>query len=741
MTMKRPLLFGCICLVLFITVWTSVFDSPPFYSDIPVKEGESVIIKGQLYQKEDRSYYGTEQTNLYLKSIEIIFSDTGQVSDIHPKCKIICETEKLENIPELGSFLQISGIWKPYEHAGNPGQFDSADYYGSQNIAASVKDAELQAKSQGFWLLRERLWQVRTSLQKRLYQALPEKEASILCKMLLGVNIGMDKEIKELYRRNGIVHILSISGLHITIIGMSVYRVLRKCTCPVFPAAVIGAVFLLLYGCMTGFGISACRAIGMYLIHMMGEIVGRSYDLLTAMGVLMAVMLTDNPRLIRHCGFLLSFFSVTAVGLLGPIFSFQDVNRRRGPVPQPFLIRFLLKRFGGALQGLWTSTAISMFTMPIMLYFFYEIPVYAPFVNLLVLPLMGAVMGAGILLMIFPQITFLADFEHIILNGYEKICLLFEKLPYHTWVIGRPGLWQIIVYYAGALLIVWLCNRKSKWWIIGMGALILFLSTDFARENQITFLDVGQGDCIAVMTEGKTYLFDGGSSTEKSVGEDIIVPFLKYYGIDTIDGVFISHPDSDHINGILEILEQELTEIKAVYLPDVAKERKEDFQEIIALCQRQRVTYYSAGDAVQIGELAITCLHPKKHFTGDTNTYSGCFLLENKGMNILLTGDVEGTGEELLTARLRELDVGQIHVLKAAHHGSKYSTEQEFIKQADPLLAVISCGENNRYGHPHEEVLRRLLENETQVYMTKDVGAVSIFMDRGSIKTWKVMPE
>ena len=738
--MRRPLLFGCICLAAFIAIRTCFFDAPPFYNEFPVKEEEQITITGQIYQKEYRSYYGTDQINLYLKSIQIIYPDTGQVSKINPKYKIICEWEPDAEEPELGRYVQIRGTWQSFEHASNPGQFDYADYYGTQYIVGKMKKSSLEINGEHYWYLREKLFKLRNLLQGRLYQALPEKEASILSKMLLGVNAGLDKEVKELYQRNGIVHILSISGLHITMLGMGVYKLLRRSSCPIMPAAMVGAGFLLLYGCMTGFGISVCRAVGMYMIHMLGEVTGKNYDLLTATGVMLTFMLIDNPRLIYHCGFMLSFASVLGIGCLYPILPLQEAALKKKAVPPSAIVRFLLRRFGGMLQGLWGSVAISIFTMPITLYYFYEIPVYSPFVNLLILPFMGMVMVVGIMLMILSRFSLLAGLEHIILNGYEKVCLLFEQLPGHTWVAGRPDLWQIGVYYVGIILIIWLCGKKSKWWSFGIILCVIFLGTDHRSDTDVTFLDVGQGDCIVVMTKsGKNYMFDGGSGSEKGVGKEIISPFLKCHGIGELDGIFISHPDEDHISGVRELIEQELVKIDTIYLPNVSSECKENYQEFLTCVADQKIVYYSKGDYVKTGNIKISCLHPVENFSGETNTYSGCFLLEQRenGFKILLTGDVEGAGEVLLTEQLREQGISQIQVLKVAHHGSKYATSEAFLEQTDPVLAVISCGNKNAYGHPHEALLERLEKYAEKICVTKDTGAVTIIPKKEKVKIWK----
>lgn len=771
--MKRPLLLGCICLSLIIAVWTRCFDAPPFYSDFSVKEGEQILLVGQVYQKESRSFYGTEQTNLYLKSIRIIDSGTGQVQIIHRKNKIICEQKAGTPAPRLGEVVKVTGSWKEFSHATNPGEFDQADYYGIQNITGRVKAegvtrlsglikpeghvqaskglAKLKKLGSGdgrYWYLREELYQLKEVLKGRLYQALPGKEAGILAKMLLGSGDGLDEEIRDLYQRNGIVHILSISGLHITMIGMSIYHLLRKCTCPVIPAAITGVIILLLYGTMTGFGVSACRAIGMYLIRMLGEVLGRDYDLLTAVGVLLTGILLGNPRMIYHSGFLLSFASVLGVGILGSVIQFDENSFRRFELP-PLWVRFVLRYFGRSIQALWVSAAISIFTMPIVLYFFYEIPVYSPFVNLLILPFMGILMVTGIGIMILPGISVLAGGVHMILNGYEKICQWFEGLPYHTWVVGRPEFWKILVYYAGLALLIRM-SRKKKYCLAGVGLLIVFLGIRFHSETMITFLDVGQGDCIVIMdAKSNTFLVDGGSSTKKEVAENVIQPFLKYHGIDSLDGVFITHPDKDHMNGIEELLEENLIEIRTLYLADTDEACKDEFASLMELVEEEKVTYYGAGDVLKTDRLQIHCLHPQKGVESADNISSGCFLVQSDGCRVLLTGDVEGEGERMLVEELQSImqdkfqDTVQspgnsfIHVLKAAHHGSRYATTDALLTVTNPSVVVISCSEKNPYGHPHEELLERLSNYTKDVYATKDKGAITVYTRKRIVKFYK----
>ena len=737
--MKRPLLFGCIWLMVCVCVWTYYSDAPPFYKDISILKEGHILLTGQICQKEYSSYYGTNQTNLYLQSIQIIDQDTGQVSEFNPSYKIICELKNISTDPELGRKIQVTGQWKFMEQASNPGQFDAAEYYYSRKIMGRLKEGSIRAMGSSYWHIREWLSDLRVFLKKRIYTALPNKEASIVAKMLLGEKSGLDQEIRDLYQRNGIVHILSISGLHITIMGMGLYRFLRKCTCPVIPAAFAGTIFLFLYGAMTGFGISSVRAIGMYGIHMLGILSGRTYDQLTATGVMMAGMLCFDRGLIENSGFWLSFGSVAGIGLLTPVMQSAPLRVKRPGIGGE-RIRFFLKKYcSGLLQSLWLSTSISIFTLPITLYFFYEVPIYSAFVNLMVLPFMGFVMGAGIVLMIFPNLALVSWVEQSILSGYERVCLFMDGVPGHTWIAGRPEWWQIGVYYAGLLGIIWLYQRKAKkgsrflgrkGWLLGIPILVFLLGMDVSSKDSVHFLAVGQGDCIVVMTKtGKTYLFDGGSSSQRNVGEDIILPFLKYHGISVVDGVFISHPDMDHISGILELLDQDIIEVKALYLPNIEAEDGQDFETILKAVTTQMVRYYSAGEFMGEGNLQITCLHPEDDFEGENNEYSGCFLLENQNLRVLLTGDVEGEGENCLILQLKKRGIHHVQVLKAAHHGSGNTTSEEFLKTLQADLAVISCGKNNLYGHPHEDMLKRLEEAGIRQCITWEVGCVSVTED------------
>ena len=695
-----------------------------------IAEGDFLTLTGVVYKKETRIVYEREKIILYINSISFeTINGSVMGSGAAVSYGLICETDG-EIPPSIGERIRIRGEFSYFSQATNPGEFNSFVYYKILNLGGTVKNAVVIMSDGRASRLKEGLYSLKEYWKDRLYACFPEKEAAIMVTMLLGDKTLLDNEVKDLYKRNGIVHILSISGLHITILGMGLYRLLRKAGCPAAAAALTGGVLLLLYGILTGLAVSACRAIGMFLIRMLGECLKRTYDMMTALGIMLALMLLNRPGYLLHSGFLLSFGSVCGIGLLLPVLSGGKGIKNR------------LK------QSIAASLSIMLFTLPIHLYFYYEIPVYSILLNLLVLPFMSIVMVVGMIILLIPGLGFLAVIDCLILTGYESLCGLFDRLPFHTWTPGCPEIWQIIVYY---LILVSLLLTGKRWnsfvKVVLLFLSVIIISLPAPMRTQITFLDVGQGDCICIRTAtGDVYLFDGGSSSKSQTGKYIIMPFLKYYGISHIDAVFISHPDTDHCSGILELLamgrENGLT-IGELVLPGIAsKERAQEFGELLEaarLAGDVRVSYIAAGNTFHSGEVDFTCLHPPTgYYNSDANAYSQCFLMRCGDFSMLLTGDVQGEGEQLLIKELENRGIEKITMLKVAHHGSDNSTPRELLRELSPQAAVISCGRNNRYGHPREELLERLSEAAGTIYITAGKGAVQVQLKGDDVRNVRI---
>lgn len=740
--MRRPLMAVCMCLVAVVAIWLIMGNpggenaSPP---EVNEWDGSTVTVTGHVYRKDTKYFY--------LDSVLLQNSAASQQQIFSLNENLICEYD--EDAPTIGSMVEVRGIFQCFQNATNPGEFDSAAYYHSIGICGKLQEVTLIDRGKDCSVLQETLFNLQQYFRKRLYQVFPGKEASVMAAMLLGDKSDLDSEIKDLYQDNGIIHILSISGLHISIIGMSIYKALRRMGVPVWVAAPVGGIVLLLYGIMTGMSVSACRAIGMFLIRILGEIAGRTYDMLTAMAIMAAGMVGVNPSNLENAGFLLSFGSILGIGALYPALLPKDTPK--------------------LCQSVLASLSITLTTLPIQLWFYYEVPTYSILLNLLVLPFMTPVMLTGMIAMLIPGLGIVGTVASVILSGYEWFCMIFEKLPFARWNPGRPEIWQVVLYYCLWVLVLGLgyyrahgaeskkpkedkklkennrkCCRKLLFAQYGVAAAaVIVLAFPYPKQTTVTFLDVGQGDCICIqLASGEVYLFDCGSSSRSKIGEYVLMPFLKYHGISHVDGVFVSHPDADHCNGIKELLangtEWGIT-VEAVILPDVADDLQiaELVEAAESAAQKTPITVgtIKAGDSWKIGDCQFLCLHPSENTDiTDTNAYSQCFYIEQRGaFSLLLTGDVEEEGEEQLFRELQKRNIEDIAILKVAHHGSGYSTGEELLEQISPAVAVISCGEGNRYGHPHEETLRRLDDVGCKVLMTPEYGAITIYAsDNGS---------
>ena len=816
--MRRPLFMVCLCLVIVLAIGNILTGADAGKITGLPPDGSPVKITGRIDTRTSEI--------IILKSISIIQND----QKYSYSGKLQCELTNAENTAgkdndlKMGQKIILEGTFAYFSTATNPGEFDVQAYYAGKGIGGRVRKAQILATGEDYDFLLEKLYGFRLVLHDRLARVFPEKEASIMQTLLLGEKEELDAEVKALYQKNGIAHILSISGLHITLLGMGLYRLLKRLGASVKTAAVGGAIALVMYGCMVGMSVSASRAIGMYLLQMLGIFVGRTYDMLTGVGLMAVLLVLQEPERLGDVSFLMSFGAVLGICFLTPVLagngreSDTDAETVSGAAPawlrtvtgilgdsayernkyregfRKVVYEGIQRVVAAVKSGFVASAGVILFTLPIQLWFFYEIPVYSVLLNLLVLPFMSVVMAGGMVSLI-PGLGIVGTVDCLILWWYEWICGRFGELPGAIWCVGRPAVWQIVIYYAGIFLLIFgrkyaeewkrrnvddrvkpytetqpgICSATRKngfkkcrylWHKLLYGnsfphrivtAIILALSVGlltgkFDSGSRVTFLDVGQGDGIVVETAQGAYLFDCGSTSRKNIGEYVLKPYLKSRGIRSLRGVFVSHPDEDHRNGILELLEHGgewgIT-VEQLFLPAIQEaDREEAFADMLMAAEATGVPvrYIKRGDEIRDRGLRLLCLHPEENtLLSDANAYSECFYVEvlvsrDAGkLSILLTGDVEGEGERQLTQELLALQESQesqkADILKVAHHGSGYSTSSDFLAAARPAAAIISCGRNNSYGHPHAATLQRLEDAEVPWYSTTDYGALTVTVD------------
>ncbi len=697
---------------------------------------------------------------------------------------------------KYGQRVFVYGKGSLFEEAPNPGGFDAKAYYFSLGITGAIQGKTIRITDFSYHRLNQALFQAKSKLLNSYVTYLGEEGVGVISSMLLGERALLSDETQELYRRGGISHILAISGLHVSLIGMALYNFLRKTVLGRNGAIPVACVGVVLYGTFVEAGTSTKRAVIMFLLLLLATALGRTYDTLSAMSVSVIVILLGTPGALYTASFQLSFgaaygASVVAVMLRkqggtldsqGAAESARSVAKKAGSM-WGRMKEYLAERIRSMFLF---GSAIQIVTFPFTVYHFFEYPTYGFLINPIVVPLMTILLLCGLLSgfcgLFVPWLGyFFAGGAGGILWVYEMLCRGVEKLPGALLLFGQPKVWQMGIYFG--ILVFCLCAWQKKEekkicsphkWInllvdlsgntkVIFGLLIwlpLCLLPVPGTAFEAAFLDVDQGDGIVLRERGgAVILVDGGSTGVQNVGEKRIIPYLKAQGIRVIDCAFVSHTDSDHMNGLKEILEAMpvytkyresvpgyagTPVVKRLVLPEwnenkedateypMAEDMDKKYSELLRLAGTKNVEVYymEAGDCMTVGdELKLFCLAPEAGITYENKNAASMVLLASYGeFDMLLTGDMEKEGElRLLECMSAVSGEGiSVEVLKVSHHGSRTASSEKFVTALRPRISVISCGKNNRYGHPHSETLETLYGANSGVYRTDESGCVTV---------------
>ncbi len=706
-----------------------------------INDGQMVYISGKVNNIWD------SKNGL---SVEIKILDDGT--------KAICYFDDFEY--EIGKYVTVVGEKKAVDVSTNPGEFDVKEYYNSKEIFLVMRNCQVVKSGKAYSEISHLFFNIRQNLKKAILNICGEEEAGVICAMLFGDKENLDEDIKELYTMSGIGHILAISGLHISLAGGMIYKFMRRfCRQPV--AFMVSSGIMLCFCAISGGSVSTVRAVIMYIINIFSHVLGRKYDIKNAMAIALIWVLMDNPLYINNGGFILSFMSVAGIAFALPVVNvcFEQYIAVKGInilklVKGKKVSELVGWVKGKAIGALITSTVLYFVTLIVIADTYYEVPVYSVILNALLLPLMGLIVISGFLggiafYIAKPLGEIVILLSVIILKLYKLVCGLFMHLPMNTYVAGDRQLWQIVVYYVLFVILLIICavmkrNKCGVGWMagvlsVGIIAMLALALWKKGYEFNVTVLDVGQGDCIYIESpDGNNYLIDGGSTDEKSIGEYKLEPFLKYRGREGLTAVFVTHTDTDHISGVLELMESEKIDIQNIVFGAYMPEKNDTYVELYDLAVKKGIEVHTIEEGKAIGDsvngVELLCLNPiagSKY--EDINGASIVLLGSFKEFSFLLTGDIGSAEEKALLTGKYKSKLDNLVMLKVAHHGSKYSSCSEFLEVIQPCFSVISAGEDNSYGHPHEETIVRLEEVGSRIFVTKDCGAVSIKEKEGEI--------
>lgn len=729
-------------------------------------------------------YYGKEV--LLSGSIEVLSGKEGeQYFSYILQCEKLQQGQQTINylgrvrltLPQKakGSII-VAGRLEPLLSLRNPGCFDGELNNRINNIGGRLTKARLLTSSDKqentlFQQLQERLSEWNVALREALNARLGKHFGTLLGNMLLGGSSSLDDETRDVFVANGLAHLLSVSGTHLVLLAGLCTSLLRAV--PSLWRKPLLTIALGIYALLCGLRPPVLRALLMSVVLLWGrqaevkEPEKKSnkqsqhyHNPRAERGYLLClvalVLLLVKPLWLLDLGFQLSFGA--AAGLIWLV---------------PACTRLLLAFMPAFLaEPLAVTMAAQLATLPTCLASFHQLSLISCVSNLVLVPVLElAVLLAalGILVAQLP-LSLLASFGSVLLKSASFLLTqLLEQahflasLPFSQLVIGSLPLWCAVLYYA--LILLWAdvstlqfwSNRERRWLMTAVAVVLAgaFLWQRYAPQPlQANFLDVGQGDCVVLRanswTEQKVIVYDTGGLPHYDTGKQVVAPFLRSLGQSSIDALILSHYDFDHVGGAIGLMEQ--IQVRELVLPKEKLDASSlPLYEAITKTAARRGTHISVaqqGRTWQMGEGAVLSLvvpadlankavptnmlqqtaeEAEQSLAG--NEASTILTLHSPHGSLLLTGDLGSEGEQ-------GLELGHFTVFKAGHHGSKYSNSEELLRHIQPQLSIISCGFNNRYGHPHQETIERLQAVGSQIFRTDLQGCIQLCFDESGIKCY-----
>ncbi|QHI73345.1 DNA internalization-related competence protein ComEC/Rec2 [Aminipila terrae] len=620
-----------------------------------------------------------------------------------------------------GKMVQTAGFIELPTPRRNPKTFDYKMYLKTKKIAVlmSVKPENIQVSDKRYNYYLNYISRIKYIFKCNISGILEDKIAGLLMGMLFGDNSGVEEELYETFQKNGICHVLSVSGLHVGCLYACMNALLGGKRNLRFYTIIIFVLFF--YASLANFSPTVMRALIMIILHIISKYMYCRYDMFTSGAVTMAVMLFFNPMSLLNLGFQLSFLAIFSLAVIIPAAE-----------------RICNKSVAGVLSIQAGMAPISAFAFNYFSFssFIANIPVI--FVSGILIPLGILLLFLSTIAMIIPEFWGFYDFLRsifqitgILIEFFSKLLLFINDLSFIDKVSYKytvsPPLWAMILYYcilffisSEAFRIMW--QRKHYKNIIKILMVIVFIALVFSNalkdgfeQVQLTFVDVGQGDCLLIKTkEGKTVLIDSGGSSQYDVGKKVLLPYLLKNGIKQIDFAIVTHLHTDHVGG-LYTLARELP-VKKLGVYEGNKLIADRIKEKSGIAEKDFV-YLTKGQNLKIGKsLKIQILFPEKKTMEEYSEFlsnqrdenAGCLVMKItlEGVSVIMTGDIDTTGEKQIIES-NSVNNLKADVLKVAHHGSRYGSSAAFLQAVRPHIAVIQVGKNT-YGHPNEKTLQNL---------------------------------
>lgn len=678
-----------------------------YKDDKSIISATAVVIKGPSEGEYNYKYTVKARTGKYKNKKFIVYIN-----------------KKNKKLLEYGDLIEIKGEYSAPEVARNYKGFDYSQYLKTLNIYGTIKveESKIINKNQ----LSPILISINNIKEKMIDNAnrnMPKRTANLLLGILIGERDNIQEDIIESFRTANLSHILAVSGAHTSYIILGITYLISKSKTPKRIGYIITIINLLIFIIITGASYSVVRACIMAIVVIGAKICYRKENFFTSICISLIIILIQNPFAINDIGLKLSFMGTAGI----VIFNKSITN---------FFIKLKIKQ--KIAEALSVTFSAQLMIMPITILNFNTISLTFFISNILASPLLGIIIIFGFISIFISSILnpiskILFLILHIFLELLILVSKVTEKIPGSSILVKTPNILFAIVYYILILFfnyffvikqnptrrfhkkiikIITIKNIKNAFKVIAVVFLIMLLLTRIVRiinpTLKIYFIDVGQGDSTLIVTpKNKKILIDGGEGKT-----NVLFQYLLDRRINKIDYIIISHFDSDHCNGLIEIIEK--MRVENIVMSKQSKE-SEEYKKILEIIKQKniKVSSVKAEDKIIIEKNLYTkILNPAEKFEfQDLNNNAIVAKLVYKDFSMLFTGDIEKAEENLAKKYKNEL---KSTILKVAHHGSKTSTSEEFLKYVEPQIALIGVGENNKFGHPNQITIEKLKNIRSQ---------------------------
>lgn len=703
-------------------------------NDISRFSGEEVRIIGTIIEEPritEKNETLRARYTLEIKETEIFNERKKAVGKIYFYAPYKGENAKIGDT--VDAFANIKKI-RP---AGNPGMYDRFTHLLSEGITAEAFGGKSGVKiiEGNEYPVSRKIAEIRKHYKDAMEKVMPKEDAAAIFAMLFGGYNGLDENLTEAFTITGIIHILSVSGSHISMLAAVVAWISKIFRLNKIFFTVLIIIIIGFYTALAGFVPPALRAAVMGSIAFFGAATERDTDSKRALTLLALAFLLYNPLLLFHISFELSFLATAGLICITPKLTKIFTQYR---IPYAVSASFAL------------TIGAQLLTLPIIDYYFHRLSLSSLFANLFIVPIVEFIivigLFAGIVAFVLPflgSVIFL--FDSLTLGFVYELTRLLAKMPYGSVYVPTMGVFLSAIYYALFIPILLAESVREKLFNVlepykkSFGLFyvlfaIIGLTFVFTRpkETMFAFIDVGQGDAMVVKTpNGKAIMLDTGGSRDGAfdVGARVDVPFLLYHDITTIEYIFLTHAHEDHAAGAGGVLKY--VPVKAVI---TANEGIDAYQKSMKASQnvieKTEFIVPDKGDVFAVDGVTIEVLYAPKTASGE-NEMSNLYRVSYGAASVLVTGDMVKEDEEKLAANGEDIAAT---ILKVGHHGSKTSSSVEFLKKVNPKFAVISVGADNTFGHPHGDTLKNLSETDTKIFRTDKDGAIFFHTDGKRIR-------